>query len=436
MRSQLTLTMITCAMVACASEPLQPSTAIKVELVRSDDGYQLLRGGQPYTIKGAGMAHDDIARFAALGGNSIRNWTTGDDPRETLALLDRAHAHGVTVALCLPMQPERHGFNYDDPAAVARQLAAFREDVLRYRDHPALLFWIIGNELNHSYTNPAVFDAVNDVARMIRELDPNHPTTTAIAGFRQEVNAEVLRRAPDLDFISFQLYGKLFTLPELIRSTGFTQPFMVTEWGAIGYWEMETTQWGAPVELTSSEKADVFLRGHRDVLASLGGQLIGSYVFLWGQKQERTPTWFGMFLEDGASTESVDVMHRIWTGASPSNRAPRVAALTLDGRSSRDSATLIAGGTYEARFEVVDHEDAPLRFRWVVKPESEAQQAGGDREEPIPDIEVELSDPAAATSSMTAPQPGKYRLFAYAYDDHGNAAHANIPFLVLPRDDR
>ena len=136
--------------------------------------YALLRGGEPYIVRGAGMVHDDIERFAAHGGNAIRTWTTRSGEVDIPALLDTAQAHGVTVALTLPMRPERHGFDYDDPDAVAEQLAALREDVLRYRDHPALLLWIIGNELNHSYTNPAVWDAVNDVAEMIHELDPDH----------------------------------------------------------------------------------------------------------------------------------------------------------------------------------------------------------------------------------------------------------------------
>ena len=283
---------------ACSSgAPRKMEGPVKVEIQRTDAGYVLLRGGEPYAVRGAGMAVDDLARFASHGGNSIRNWTTDDRVQNVRELLDEAHAHGVTVALGLPMRPQRHGFDYDDAAAVAAQRESFRDDIIRYRDHPALLAWIVGNELNHSYTNPRVFDAVNDVAKMIHELDPNHPVTTAIAGFDAKVVAEALARAPELDFLSFQLYGKLFSLPELVRSAGFSRPFMVTEWGSIGYWEMEKTSWGAPVELTSSEKAAVFQRAQRDVLATFTGQLLGSYVFLWGQKQERTPTWFGLFLE-------------------------------------------------------------------------------------------------------------------------------------------
>lgn len=419
-------------MTGCPSALHAAEGPVRVEVARAGSGYVLLRGGEPYVVRGAGMEVDDVARFAAHGGNSIRSWTTHHPTQDVGELLDRAHAHGVTVALGLPMGTERHGFDYDDAAAVAAQLEALRGDVLRYRNHPALLVWIVGNELNHSYENPAVFDAVNAVARMIHELDPHHPVTTAIAGLEPEVIAEVLARAPQLDFLSFQLYGGLVDLPSLLESMQFERPFMITEWGTVGYWEVPKTPWGAPIELTSSEKADVILRAWREVLAGLDGQLLGSYVFFWGEKQERTPTWFGLLLDSGEATEAVDVMQLAWTGAWPANRSPRVRAIRLAGREARDGVTLVAGGTYAAAFDVVDPDGDPLRYRWEVKRESEATQAGGDFEPRIRSIDGLLSSPASATTSVCVRKPGRYRLFAYAFDDHGHAAHANIPFVVEP----
>ena len=419
-------------LAACVHMPVQAGGPVKVEIVQTQNGYELRRGGEPYPIRGAGMASADLGAFASYGGNSIRTWTTIDGPVDTRVLLDQAHAHGVTVALGLPMGTERHGFDYDDEEAVAAQLETMRAEILKYRDHPALLFWIIGNELNHSYTNPKVFDAVEGVAKLIHELDPNHPATTAIAGFKGDVIAEVRKRAPSLDFISFQMYGSLFGLPERMRELDFRDPFMVTEWGNIGYWESERTDWGAPIENTSSEKAEIFRRGYTEILQPLERQVIGSYAFFWGQKQERTPTWFGLLTEDGELTESADVLSRLWTGTWPPNRAPQLVSLRLDGQEARDSVRLTAGEDYVAQVEAADAEGDTLVYRWELKPESDATQSGGDFEESIDNLPGMIENPAAKESAIVAPPPGAYRLFIYVLDGQGNAAHANLPFLSVP----
>ena len=419
--------------IACADRNMesQSSSAVKVEIVASDSGYQLLRGGEPYHIKGAGLEYGDIDLFAAHGGNSIRTWSTREGDHTAQEVLDNALKNGVTVALCLKVGVEHSGFNYDDPDAVATQLEDLREEVLKYRDHPALLVWIIGNELNYDYTNAKVYDAVNDVSRMIHELDPNHPTTTTIAGFNPDTVADISNRAPDLDFVSFQVYGQLKSLPDLAKQPGNEKPFFVTEWGAIGHWEVDKTNWGAPIEATSSEKADTYLNGYRDKLAPLEGHLIGSYVFLWGQKQERTPTWYGMFTESGEETETIDVMHYIWNGTWPDNRSPRLESMSLDGEFAEQNVELIAGQSYDATVKVSDPDNDALRYHWEVKPESDATQVGGDFEESIESLDRLISDDSAPAIQLIAPQePGAYRLFVYIYDGQNHAAHANIPFLT------
>ena len=250
--------------------------------------------------------------------------------------------------MCIEITPERKGFDYDDEAAVQAQLDYARGEVMKYKDHPALLAWMIGNEPNLFFKNPKVFDAINDIALMIDEVDPNHPTTTALAGYSGKLARLIEKRAPALDFLSIQMYGDIVNLPRYLEETGFTKPYMVTEWGAIGHWEVDKTAWGAPIEQNSTDKAENYRRSHEIAIASNPNQIIGNYVFLWGQKQERTPTWYGMFLEDGSSTAAVDTMQHIWTGEWPENRAPVIGDITLDGRGAADSVTLAPGETVTA----------------------------------------------------------------------------------------
>jgi hypothetical protein len=331
----------------------------------------------------------------------------------------------------LEVARERHGFNYDDPAAVTRQLAEIKEQILKYRNHPAMLLWGIGNELNLNAKNPKVWDAVNGISKMIHEVDPNHPTMTMLAGISPEMIRDVKTRAPDLDLIGIQMYADIVNLPKYLRESAWTGPYIVTEWGATGHWEVGKTSWGAPLENDSTTKADWYLKRYQTVIAPDRQQCLGSYVFLWGQKQERTPTWYGVFLESGEETASIDTMHYIWNGAWPANRSPRLESFSLDGKAATDNVRLKPGQKVPARVHIVDPDRDTVRYAWEVMDESTATTTGGDFESRPKGFKDLVSPAAQAEVTLTAPnRPGAYRLFIYGHDDRGHAAHANIPFLV------
>ncbi len=414
------------AALVCATAPPALAQAIKVEVVGKKGAFQLLRGGEPYVVKGAGASGMALITVAARGGNSVRTWGV----EAAQATLDAAQHHGLTVSLTLPVVAERFGFDYDNAAEVAAQLQRIEAIVRRYRDHPALLAWIIGNELDFNHTNPRVFNAVDAISRRIHELDPNHPTTTTISRVNPDLVRSIRARAPDLDFLSLQLYGALAALPRYAGRLLPDTPILVSEWGPLGFWEVGKTPWGAPLEQNSAEKARHYQDWYERFIAPLlGRRVLGSYVFLWGQKQERTPTWFSMFAETGESTATVDAMQFAWTGRWPANRAPALETLRLDGRARNVSLT--ARSHYAAEVKVTDPEGDPLTYAWSVKPESRTQAVGGDRERPIPDVYGLFADATSPKTTLRAPStPGPYRLFITAYDGRGHAAHANLPFWV------
>ena len=399
----------------------------KSEIRLTKEGYRIFLNGDPFYIKGAGVDRGSIETLAQHGANAFRTWST--DNAETV--LDQAQKLGLKVMMGIWVGLERHGFDYDDEKAVKMQLERIRERVKALKDHPALMIWGIGNEMNLQSQNPKVWDAVNEISEMIHELDPYHLTTTSLAGIDKIDVDTVESRAPDLDFISTQLYGPIDILPELIAKSGYEGPLLVTEWGATGYWEVAQTEWGAPIENDSSKKADLYLSRYENAIVSQSQQVMGSFVFLWGQKQERTPTWFGMFMPEGNETESVDVMHYVWNGAWPENRTPRLHDFRLKGQRATNNIRLKAGNAYPAEVNVSDPDNDALIYRWEIMRESESTKTGGDAEY-IPDrIEGLFSEGMGSTITFLAPsQSGAYRLFIYVDDGHLHTAHANIPFWV------
>lgn len=414
---------------------------IPVELRQEADGsWTLLRGGEPYVIRGVG-GQTRLDRAVALGANSIRTWGAG----EAIAVLDEAHERGLSVTFGLWAGQERQGFDYDDAHAVRAQLEQFREVVRTYKDHPAILMWGLGNENDLFYSDFKVWDALNDIAEMIHEEDPNHPVMHVTAGLDVAEVQLIMDRAPAIDVYGINTYGELaggtrqfrewgYVGPDvgvMLRRAGWNGPYVIAEWGPDGHWEVPTTAWGVPIEQTSRQKAEIYRYRYTRGIAADTTHNIGSYVFLWGQKQETTPTWYGLFTEDGHETEVTDELQYVWTGSYPENRAPTLHALTADGKDAFANVTTDADATITFQADVVDADGDPVAYRWELLPESTDIRAGGDAEARPEAMPLRTVRRDAGMISIRAPrQEGPYRMFLYATDGNGNVATGNIPFYV------
>lgn len=431
--SPLLLLLFSGSLVACnAGVELDANAEIsKSEIRKTEAGYRLFVNDEEFYIKGAGLEYGSIEALAKHGANAFRTWRTNNGRRSGREVLDEAHKYGLKVMMGIDVGRERHGFDYDDEAAVQAQLERIRKEVSALKDHPALIAWGIGNELNHHAENPKVWDAVNEISKMIHEIDPHHVTTTSLAGMHKKDVDLIRQRATDLDLLSVQMYAEIEILPQRIAESNYDGPLLVTEWGATGYWEVAKTEWGAPLENNSSVKADFYRSRYKKAIQSQSELVIGSFVFLWGQKQERTPTWFGMFMPDGQESEAIDAMHYVWNGTWPENRSPRLSDFTLEGQRAPNNIRLIAGGSFGAQVSVEDPDGDPLVYRWEIMRESNSKATGGDAERVPEAIGGLFSSDADSIAEFKAPmETGAYRLFIYVEDGQDHTAHANIPFYV------
>ncbi|AKD05716.1 hypothetical protein PKOR_13570 [Pontibacter korlensis] len=398
----------------------------KVEVVQKGDSFKLMRNGKPYFIKGA-AGYEYYDRLSAYGGNSVRVWHT-DNAQQ---VLDSAQKHGLTVTLGLWMAREREGFNYYDKDLVAAQREELKKVVLKYKDHPALLMWGIGNELYAEGSNVKVWDAVNGIAAMIHEVDPDHPTTTTVMNVPHKVVNLIVKRAPALDILSVNSFGAMHNLPQELTKTDWKGPYIISEFGARGYWESYYTWWMAPIEQTSSEKAEFARQRYEQSVLADTNRCLGSYVFMWGNKQETTPTWFSLINEQGEETALVQEMRQLWGDSTLRNKAPYIAYLKLNNKFAFDQIYLKPDKTFEGAAFAFDPDQDSLQVQWEVLPEAEQLDGNADKQaKPKPVSEVLVNQEGVKVWLRTPKQEGAYRLYIYLRDGQNNLTTANIPFYV------
>jgi hypothetical protein len=424
--------------ISHANKPAAPPPAMPTITIQPNHAgnLRLFVNDQPFPLRGAGGADAPglLEQLVAAGGNVTRTWGI-DTLSRTYAngetYLDRAHRLGLMVIPGLWVQHERHGFDYSDPAVIRQQREQILDAVRTYKDHPAILAWGLGNEMEGP-SNPTgsipVLREVNHLAQRIKALDPHRPIMTVIA-FNPAKIQSIIDHCPDIDILGVNAYGSAAGVGPALKAAGWTKPFAITEFGVKGFWEVPTTAWGAPLEPTSQEKARTFYATHRLVTELNDGheRCLGTFAFLWGWKQERTATWFGMFLPSGEKLPQVDAMTKAWHDRWPTNRCPKLIRLSSDAA----AATVPPNTRLTAFAEVEDPEADPLRYAWMVTAESTAQSEGGDAEYVPADFPHLINQDGQPECHFTSPAtPGAYRLFLTVFDNRGNAATANFPFRV------
>lgn len=416
--------LVSLAGAACADEPLKPGDV-------SEDAVSPAYRMVAERAMHAGVAFEgsraDLVAVAAAGARVVRVYRESD-----AWVLDAAQALGLSVVMGFWIDHPRHGFDLSDSQAVAALEQRIRTFVKTYRDHPALLAWGVGNEVETGEADPGPSWALVDrMAAVVKEEDHAHPTLMVVADTGMDHLRRLAGCCRSVDLLGINVYaGAYRDLPTRLQEAGIRKPVVVTELGPLGQWQAGRKPWGAPVELTSHQKAAFYA----EALPWLRQQhqVIGAFPFLWGEKQEQTATWHGL-LAGGLQTAMTDVLSDQWAtlgqGAPPAVRAPDLTGVGIN------ADEFSPGAEVSSTLAIEDPQGLPLTTTWQVRQEATDLRKGGDLEAVPPEVTVTVLEQGPTLIRFRAPDtPGAYRLFATVRnrtpEGVEKAATANLPFLV------
>ncbi len=299
----------------------------------------------------AEWAGRDLPLMAQLGANTVRFYHDPGTDGGAREVLDACYRRGIKVMMPVDSPWHQDVANLGNVAAV----------VAAWKDHPAVLCWVVGNEwdINHYYGSFASLGAAaaftESAAQLVKSLDAQHPVATVIAdphipdygngGPHHDLDRQtapfsagpftsdlVATGVPSVDIWGVNIYrGPGFTDAFAQWAAISTKPVFVGEFGADSY-DHDTAAENQPMQAAFDarlwEELACELAANR-----AGGIALGGLLFEFNDEWWKTggPGFHDVSNEvnygqpDGRNDEE-------WFGIVDIDRNPKQAFATMQGR--------------------------------------------------------------------------------------------------------
>ncbi|MCW2640484.1 MAG: hypothetical protein JWP76_2790 [Dactylosporangium sp.] len=412
------------------TDPTTPSGPSTVKVTGSQGNWQLQVNGAPYRVKGLTYgppqaAADGYMRdLHNLGVNTIRIW--GVDDANTPTLLNKAAQQGIKV---IAGHWLNQGADYVNDTAYMNSVKTEivnRVNVLK--NNPGVLMWDVGNEVILTMQDHGLSAAevearrvgyakfVNQLAQAIHAADPNHPVTSTDA--YTGAWPYYKQYAPDLDLLAVNSYGAIGNVYNDWVAGGYTKPYIVTEAGPAGEWEVPGDVNGVPTEPTDLQKRDGYTNSWNAINAHPGVAL-GATEFHYGLENDFGGVWLNTFT-GGWRRLGYYSLSKAYTGQSPANTPPEITSMTVSNQTA-----VPAGGTYTINTTATDPNGDLIRYNLMY---SDKYISGGTGL-----TNVSFTDNGNGSFTVKAPeQLGVWKVYVYAFDGQGNVGIEQKSIRVVP----
>ena len=411
------------------SKNLQAQTSIE----KINNEWQLLVDGKPYKIKGVTFGYDkDIDNYDSyfknlkfLGVNTIRTWATG---KNTKKLLDAAQANDIKVMVGIWMRHGRPGmedddtFNYliNEKGKEAMYINALNV-VDTYKNHPAVLTWGIGNEVFlNTTTNEekiAYSKLLERICKAIKQQDQNHPITSVEAWtFGLDWWQKYV---PSLDIYGLNSYGPgADLLANELDKKDIDKPYILTEFGITGEWDIKQEINGVKVEPSDQQKYDAIVNGYENWIQNKPSNL-GVFVFHYATGNTFIAPWLFTHYHNKTRPQYWAI-REAYTGKKPINNVPEIRRFELP------NAKFNSGSWIPVSLELSDKENDSLSVSFYY-----SQRTGSrNRRDQIHSLKYQ-GDVTNGFEIQLPKEDGPIKVYVNVTDSYNNVGIASTGIIVM-----
>lgn len=393
-----------------------PEIGNVVKIIGEKGSWKVILNEKPFPLKGVGMGYthgaegvDYLALAKEMGANTVRTW---GERHGTKAYLDLAFERGlyVNAGIWLNHVFEDGVCSYLTDNDCTRDA---RIDVInyvkKYKNHPAILFWNIGNETIHfteSEEERIAFSRfLEELIKEVKLIDPNHPVVYTSA-YTTAIDY-IERYVPSLDIIGINVYGGLDKAHRQVKEK-LNIPYLVSEYGPQGPWDQFNDINGKPIDQSDIDKAVLYQR-HTKFIQEAQGYCLGGYVFYLGESTQVSLTWWNLTLKEHKRLSFV-LMQQAYKNETITDRPPFIREITLNPQQG-----LAPGQMFDIHVDMLKKDNEGVRFRYYASTDNEHT----DLDE-FPNKEVALLiEGVGATVKARAPEEeGIYRIYAVALGEN------------------